>query len=247
MVLINISGKRCRVFFENLNRYSAPKEYHYLFRTAILEKLRKSDPSVAQEMHDRWDVFWGFSGFLGKQWNTPIGLQFRRIEVDFASPDEHIISSIRNALLIDPLLNIGGCRLKVTGTEMEDLSLPDKTHNVKLESIGELVIKKPGAEGRTEHVSVNDDVPGSIADVIERQYGAFSGKKERVPIVLTYVKQKKKAIVKDRKVVNSFLALRVEFSMKASPELIEFVLTQGIGHHRKLGFGMVRLRGMGEE
>lgn len=230
-----------------MNRYSTPKEYHYPFRSAILNKVWKANPEMAETMHDQWNSFWGFSGFMGKQWNTPLGLQFRRIEVDFSSPDENIISSIRNALLLDPILTIGGCKLKVIGTEMEDFVLSDGVSNVKLESLGELVIKKPGRDGKTEHVGANDDVSGSISEIIQKQFGAFSGRKEEVTIRLTSVKQKKKAIVKEGKVANSFLALRVNFSLKGSADLISFVLTQGIGHHRKLGFGMVRPKGSEKE
>lgn len=243
---MDIQGKRCRVFFENINRYSITRDYHYPFRNAILEKLGKSDPVMASNLHDRWNEFWGFSSFLGRQWNTPLGLQFRQIEVDFSSPDQRILSNIRNSLLIDPFLTIGGCKLKVTRTEMEHIILPGQNANVKLETLGEIVIKKPSRDGKTLHVGADDDVPMNLKDIIERQYSAYSGKKEEVNINIEYVKQKKKAIVKNDEVTNSFLALRLRFSMVASPDLIEFVLTQGIGHHRKMGFGMVRLKELEE-
>ena len=54
--------------------------------------------------------------------------------------------------------------------------------------------------------------------------------------------QKKRAIYKDGTLINSFIALRLSFEVKADAMVHEFLLTQGLGHHRKMGFGMLSIK-----
>lgn len=243
MIRIELKGNRCRVYFENLNRGVAPREYHYKFRNKILEKLNKVNPDLSKELHDSWDSYFTFSGLMGKLWNTPLGLQFRNIEVDFSSPNTSVIVSIRDALLLDPILLLDNCRLKVTRVEMETIVLPNSVSESHIVSLGEIVMKKPERDGKTEHVGADDDVESYLKNIILKQYMAYSGKSVPVDVKIDFIKQKKKAIIKDNGVSNSFLALRLKFSIKTDPDVMKFMLTQGIGHHRKLGFGMVRIEG----
>ena len=180
---------------------------------------------------------------MGKQWNTPLGLQFRNVEIDFASPEREIINTIRNSLLLDPNIRLYTSHMKAVSVIKDDIKLPDHTSEINLETLGEVVIKKSERDGRTLHIGADDDVEGNLRNIIMRQFSAFSGGSPNIGVKILSVKQKKKAIVKDSGVSNSFLALRLRFQLRADPEVHEFILTQGIGHHRKMGFGMMGIMG----
>lgn len=242
MELIVLDGYRCRIFFENINRMTIPKEYHYSLRNQILLKINETDSQLSNEIHDRWDAFLVYSGIMGKMWNTPLGLQFRNAEVDVASPNKKLISYIIRGFLMSPIFNLGQCRLRVSSVQSEHIDLKEGKSTLNLETLGEVVIKKKDRNSETLHVGEDDNIEEYLRDIIFRQYYAFSGVQSEFDLNVTYSKQKKKAIIKDDGRINSFKALRLKFTLNAEKELHEFLLTQGIGHHRKMGFGMIGLQ-----
>lgn len=242
MECIVLDGYRCRIFFENINRRAIPKEYHYSLRNQILLKINETDPQLSKEIHDRWDAFLVYSGIMGKMWNTPMGLQFRNAEVDIASPNKELISYIKRGFLMSPIFSLGQCKLRVSSVQNEYIELNDGKSTLNLETLGEVVIKKKDRTSETLHVGEDDDIESYLKDTIFRQYYAFSGIQSEFVLNVTYSKQKKKAIIKDDGRINSFKALRLKFTITAEKGLHEFLLTQGIGHHRKMGFGMLGLQ-----
>lgn len=242
MELIVLDGYRCRIFFENINRMAIPKEYHYSLRNQILLKINESDSNLSKEVHDQWDAFLVYSGIMGKMWNTPMGLQFRNAEVDIASPNKELISYIKRGFLLSPFFNLGQCKLRVSRVINDRIELNEGRSTLNLETLGEIVIKKKDRTSETLHVGEDDDIEGYLKDTILRQYYAYSGTQSELDLTVTYSKQKKKAIIKDDGRINSFKALRLKFTLTAEKELHVFLLTQGIGHHRKMGFGMIGIQ-----
>jgi CRISPR-associated endoribonuclease Cas6 len=234
-----ISGTRLRVSLENISRSPIPAEYHYDFRNLILDKIQKYSPELSSAMHDDWRSFFSFSGFLGKQVNTPLGLVFRNVDVVFASPNPQFISALKNCLIMKPKLLLSNCEIYVNSVKEIVPHIPDGISSLTYETLGEIVIKKKSDDNKTIHVGIDDDVENSLQEIITRQFSAFTRREQTLEVTVTDRKQKKKAIVKDGKVSNSFIALRLKFNLIASQEVHAFVLTQGIGHHRKMGFGMV--------
>jgi CRISPR-associated endoribonuclease Cas6 len=237
-----IKGTRLRVSLENISRSPIPAEYHYDFRNLILKKIQSYSPELSSTMHDDWRSFFSFSGFLGKQVNTPLGLVFRNVDVIFASPNSEFITALKNSLIMNPKLLLSNCEIYVNSVREITPLIPDGISSLNYETLGEIVIKKLSDNNRTIHLGVDDDIENGLLEIIERQFSSFTGREENLEITVTDKKQKKKAIVKDGNVSNSFIALRLKFSLKSSRDVHEFVLTQGIGHHRKMGFGMVGIR-----
>jgi CRISPR-associated endoribonuclease Cas6 len=238
-VIMNLDGTRIRVSFENISRSPIPEEYHYEFRNVILKKIQECDKELSLSIHDQWDRFFSFSGFLGPQWNTSLGLVFKRIDVVFASPDASAVSSLKNALLLSPYVSLFNARILVNSVRDDKITLEDGVTNLQYETLGEAVIKKDEKFGKTLHVGANDNIESSLENTIKRQYTAFRGEDPSLFVKLISVKQKKKAILKTGTISNSFIALRLRFSVQANERVHAFLLTQGIGHHRKMGFGTV--------
>lgn len=238
----SLRGTRIRVSMENIGRSPILEEYHYEFRNIILKKIKESNPEVSSTMHDDWKKFFSFSGFLGHQWNTSLGLVFRNVDVVFVSPEIDIIRALENSILMNPKILLYGSEIVVNSVREINLSIPDGISSLLYETLGEIVIKKDNADNKTSHVGTSDNLKEHLKEIIERQFAAFSGRSPDINLTVNDSKQKKKAIVKNGKVSNSFVALRLRFTLLADEEVHEFVLTQGIGHHRKMGFGTVGLR-----
>jgi CRISPR-associated endoribonuclease Cas6 len=235
----NLNGTRIRVSLENVKRSPVPEEYHYEFRNIIIRKIQASNPSISAAMHDNWKKFFSFSGFLGHQWNTTLGLMFKNVDVVFVSPETEIIGLLKNSILMNPKLLLSGSELYVNSVKEIRLSIPDNVSTLRYETLGEIVIKKGSENNKTVHVGITDNVKQMLEEIIIKQYSAFSGYAPTIEVSITDSKQKKKAIVKDGKISNSFIACRFRFTLKADEEVHRFILTQGIGHHRKMGFGTV--------
>ncbi len=238
---MEIKGNRIRVTFENKGNFAIPEEYHYEFRNVILKKIQEHDPFLSAEMHDKWNKFFSFSGFLGKQWHTPLGLAFKRVEVVFVSPDASVIYAIKNAFLLSPTFNLFDAKIIVSSVKPVNLVLNDGIMNLTYETLGEIVIKKGEKSGKTLHVGIEDNIEEHLKNTIQNQYSSFSGLHKDLSLKVIGSKQKKKAIIKNGTISNSFIALRIRFTLKAESEIHLFLLTQGVGHHRKLGFGVVEI------
>jgi CRISPR-associated endoribonuclease Cas6 len=243
---IFVKGKRIRVRLENLDRHPITKDYHYILKNALLTKLEQYDESLSVKAHDQWNTFFVFSGFLGKLWNTEIGLLFKSVEISIASSDLDIIYGLSRAMVIDRFLYLGNVRLLVSQIKVEDFHIPDGISSIDYETLGEIVIKKGEKTGITHHIDANDDIAKAIKETIERQSKAATGISGEIDVEVVSSVQKKRAIYKNSTLVNSFTALRLSFKVKADARVHEFLLTQGIGHHRKMGFGMLSVKRRGE-
>lgn len=243
---IFVEGKRIRVRLENLDRHPVIKDYHYILKNALLAKLEQYDENLSAKAHDQWRTFFVFSGFLGKLWNTEIGLLFKSAEILIASPDLEIIKGLSRAMAVDPFFYMGKVRLRVSQIKVEDFHIADGISSIQYETLGEIVIKKGEKTGITHHIDSNDDIAKAIKEIIERQSKAATGISEEIDVESVSSIQKKRAIYKDGLLVNSFIALRSSFKVKADARVHEFLLTQGIGHHRKMGFGMLSVKRMEE-
>lgn len=239
--MIDLLGKRIRVSLENVNRSPIPEEYHYEFRNVILKKIEEYDKTLSVSLHDRWDKFFSFSGFLGKQWHTPLGLMFRNVDVLFTSPDSSVVSALKNAFLFNPKIALFNSKIIANSVRLLRPQIPDGVTIFPYETLGEIVIKKGGEDGGTYHVGANDDIAANLEGIIRKQYSAFSHQQSLIKVNITQFKQKKKAIVKNGVISNSFIALRLRFNLEADGSVHAFLLTQGIGHHRKMGFGTVEI------
>ncbi len=237
--VLELRGERIRVSFENINRNAIPEEYHYEFRNAILRKVQEIDSSLSASMHDKWNKFFTFSGFLGKQWNTPLGLVFKNVDVVFASPDLPVMAAIKNAFLMKPKFPLFDSLIIVNSVKQDNIKLENGTTKLSYESLGEIVIKKGNENGRTVHVGEGDDIELNVENIIKKQFSAFSGHDPELKVRIMDFKQKKKSIVKNGIALNSFRTLRLRFELEADEQVHYFLLTQGIGHHRKMGFGLV--------
>ena len=237
-----LEGTRVVLKIENVKRYPIPYEYHYELRNSLLKKIQESNPHLSIELHDMWNRFFNFSGFLGKQWNTPLGLVFKNVNVVFASPDREAIRALINSIVLNPKLELFDRTMYISSMKKIKLVLPEGISSMKYESLGEIVIKKGNEEGITNHVGVADNLKESLEEIIKEQFYAVSKEEVNPEITILDSRQKKKAIIKNNKVSNSFLALRLRFDLKANEAVHRFVLTQGIGHHRKMGFGLIGVR-----
>ncbi len=237
-----MNGKRIRVSLENVQRIPIAREYHYALKNSILAKLRQYDEGVSVRAHNEWNYFFVFSGLLGKLWNTDIGLYFKSVDIVIASPEYDMIKGLSNAMVIDPLLDLNGVKLRVSQIKVENIRIEDGISTLNYETLGEIVIKKGDKNGVTHHVTVDDDLSEALKQTIEIQAGAATGTSTEVFVEVLSAKQRKRAIYKDDKLINSFIALRLSFSLRADARIHEFLLTQGLGHHRKMGFGMLSTR-----
>jgi len=242
VIHIFIEGKRIRVRLENLDRTPIVKDYHYVLKNALLSKLEQYDGHLSAKVHDEWNSFFVFSGFIGKLWNSEIGLVFKSAEISIASPDSEIIKGLSRAMVMEPFLYLGTVRLRVSQIKVENFHIDDGVSSVDYESLGEVVIKKGERTGKTYHVGVNDDVARVIKETIERQSKAATGYSGEIEVQVVSSVQKKRAIYKDNTLINSFIALRLSLKVEADARVHEFLLTQGIGHHRKMGFGMLSVK-----
>lgn len=242
MIHIFIEAKRIRVRLENIDRHPIIKDYHYVLKNTLLSKLEQYDRNLSTRVHDEWKSFFVFSAFIGKLWNTEIGLLFRTAEILIASPDLEIIKGFSKAMIIDPFLYLGNVRLRVSQIKVEDFHIAGGISSIDYESLGEVVIKKGDKTGKTYHVSANDDVANAIKETIVRQCKAATGYLGEIEVEVVSAVQKKRAIYKDGILINSFIALRLSFKVKADAMVHEFLLTQGLGHHRKMGFGMLSVK-----
>ena len=240
--MAQLKGTRIRVSFTNINRTPIPEEYHYEVRNMILKKIQESNQILSQSVHDNWNKFLTFSGFLGKQWETPNGLVFKNIDIILASPDADIISVLKNSFLINHKITLFNSVILVNYVREINFELKSGKNKISYESLGEIVIKKESENGKTLHVTEKDDVKSDLENIIKKQYLAYSGREPVLNIDEVGIIRKKKSIVKNGIVSNSFIALRLKFNLEADEDVHSFILTQGIGHHRKMGFGMVGIR-----
>ncbi len=242
MIHIFIGARRIRVKIENIDRRPITKDYHYVLKNALLSKLEQYDRNLSIRVHDEWNSFFVFSGFMGSLRNTEIGLLFRTADMLIASPDVKVIAGLSKAMVMDPFLSLSNVKLRVSQIKVEDIHIADGISTIDYESLGEVVIKKGERTGKTYHVSPDDDVAKAIRDTILRQSEAAIGHPGEIDVEVDSAVQKKRAIYKDGSLINSFIALRLSFRVKADAKVHEFLLTQGLGHHRKMGFGMLSVK-----
>jgi CRISPR-associated endoribonuclease Cas6 len=242
VIHIFVEAKRIRVRFENIDRHPIIKDYHYILKNTLLSKLEQYDRTLSTKVHDEWKSFFVFSGFIGKLWNTEVGLLFRTAEISIGSPDLEIIKGLSKAMVMEPFIYLGNVRLRVSQIKVENFHIADGISSIDYESLGEVVIKKGDKTGKTDHVGVNDDVAKAIKETIVRQSKAATGYLGEIDVEVVSAVQKKRAVYKDGNLINSFIALRLSFKVKADARVHEFLLTQGLGHHRKMGFGMLSVK-----
>jgi CRISPR-associated endoribonuclease Cas6 len=145
-------------------------------------------------------------------------------------------------MLVDPFFEVGKVRLRVSQIKIENIHIPDGISSIEYESLGEIVIKKAEKTGITQHYTVKDDLSRALKEIIERQSEAATHVKSEIELELLSAKQRRRVIYKDNVAINSFIALRLAFRIRTNAKVHEFMLTQGIGHHRKLGFGMLSIK-----
>jgi CRISPR-associated endoribonuclease Cas6 len=234
-----VKEKRLKIRIENVDRKPISKDYHYLLKNAILLKIEEYDTSLAEQAHDKWDYFFSFSSILGKMYNSELGLFFRDGYLYVSSPSSEFISGLKKALFVNPLVRIGNVSILASEIRDDIIEINEGFSTIYYETLGEVVIKKEDRTGTTKHLTLNDDINKGVHDEISKQFKGAYNSDATIGLEIVSAKQKQKAVIKDGKKINSFIALRLTFKLSADCKVHEFLLTQGFGHRRKLGFGMV--------
>ncbi|MHB8361865.1 MAG: CRISPR-associated endoribonuclease Cas6, partial [Thermoplasmataceae archaeon] len=174
-----------------------------------------------------------------KMYNSEIGLFFRIAYLVISSPDEQLILGLGKSLFVNPWINVGGVDILVTEIKPETIEIDNGFSTIFYETLGEVVIKTGEREGQTRHVSIDDDINKCVKDEITKQFKAATGIDEIIDLEILSSKQRQRAVIKNGSVINTFITLKLSFKLSADHKVHEFILTQGFGHHRKLGFGLV--------